>query len=147
MTQNSGMSSLCFEIWIRRRKNEDTFTLKASSLEVKKAWTSDLERLLWDQAAHSRGCHNKTVFLLFQCVYVRGFRGRKQIMSILYLPELRLQERVLMGMSREPFMDIQHSDAAICDRAVGCVLPGRSKILQTLNISDHILSSLPEIQH
>uniref|UniRef100_A0A3Q3AK47 Uncharacterized LOC108236835 n=1 Tax=Kryptolebias marmoratus TaxID=37003 RepID=A0A3Q3AK47_KRYMA len=93
MTHNSALGSLCFEIWIRRRKNEDTYTLKASSLEVKKAWTTDLERILWDQAAHSR--------------------------------ELRLQERVFMGMGRKPFMDIQPSDAAICDRAVGRVVPGR----------------------
>ncbi|XP_070695826.1 pleckstrin homology domain-containing family G member 4B-like [Pempheris klunzingeri] len=93
MTHNSSLSSLCFEIWYRRRKSEDTYTLKASSMEVKKAWTTDLERILWDQAAHSR--------------------------------ELRMQERVFMGMGRKPFMDIQPSDAAICDRAVNCVLPGR----------------------
>uniref|UniRef100_A0A3B4Z9E4 DH domain-containing protein n=2 Tax=Stegastes partitus TaxID=144197 RepID=A0A3B4Z9E4_9TELE len=93
MTHNSGMSALCFEIWFRRRKSEDTYTLKASGMEVKKAWTTDLERILWDQAAHSR--------------------------------ELRMQERVFMGMGRKPFMDIQPSDAAICDRAVSCVLPGR----------------------
>lgn len=30
-----------------------------------------------------------------------------------------------MGMGRKPFMDIQHSEAAICDRAIGCVPPGR----------------------
>lgn len=93
MTHNSSVSSLCFEIWFRRRKSEDTYTLKASSMEVKKAWTTDLEKILWDQAAHSR--------------------------------ELRMQERVFMGMGRKPFMDIQPSDAAICDRAVSCVLPGR----------------------
>ncbi|KAI3357275.1 hypothetical protein L3Q82_015731, partial [Scortum barcoo] len=93
MTHNSNVSSLCFEIWFRRRKSEDTYTLKASSIEVKKAWTTDLERILWDQAAHSR--------------------------------ELRMQERVFMGMGRKPFMDIQPSDAAICDRAVSCALPGR----------------------
>uniref|UniRef100_A0A8C6PT95 Pleckstrin homology domain containing, family G (With RhoGef domain) member 4 n=2 Tax=Nothobranchius furzeri TaxID=105023 RepID=A0A8C6PT95_NOTFU len=93
MTHNSGMGSLCFEIWFRRRKSEDTYTLKASGIEVKQAWTTDLERILWDQAAHSR--------------------------------ELRLQERVFMGMGYKPFMDIQPSDAAICDRAVGCVHPGR----------------------
>ncbi|KAM4562424.1 pleckstrin homology domain-containing family G member 4B-like isoform 1-T1 [Odontesthes bonariensis] len=93
MTHNSGVSGLCFEIWFRRRKSEDTYTLKAASMEVKKAWTTDLERLLWDQAAHSR--------------------------------ELRLQERVFMGMGRKPFMDIQHSDAAICDRAISCVPPRR----------------------
>lgn len=93
MTHNSGMSGLCFEIWFRRRKSEDTYTLRASSMEMKKAWTTDLERILWDQAAHSR--------------------------------ELRMQERVFMGMGRKPFMDIQPSDAAICDRAISCVLPGR----------------------
>ncbi|XP_051804973.1 LOW QUALITY PROTEIN: uncharacterized protein si:dkey-65j6.2 [Acanthochromis polyacanthus] len=93
MTHNSGLGGLCFEIWFRRRKSEDTYTLKASSTELKKAWTTDLERMLWDQAAHSR--------------------------------ELRMQERVFMGMGRKPFMDIQPSDAAICDRAVSCVLPGR----------------------
>ncbi|TKS77360.1 Pleckstrin -like proteiny domain-containing family G member 4B [Collichthys lucidus] len=93
MTHNSSLSSLCFEIWFRRRKSEDTYTLKASSMEVKKAWTTDLEKILWDQAAHSR--------------------------------ELRMQERVFMGMGRKPFMDIQPSDAAICDRAISCALPGR----------------------
>ncbi|KAM9350326.1 pleckstrin homology domain-containing family G member 4B-like [Symphorus nematophorus] len=93
MTHNSSVSGLCFEIWFRRRKSEDTYTLKASSMEVKKAWTTDLEKILWDQATHSR--------------------------------ELRMQERVFMGMGRKPFMDIQPSDAAICDRAVSCVLPGR----------------------
>ncbi|XP_041802307.1 uncharacterized protein LOC121613095 isoform X2 [Chelmon rostratus] len=93
MTHNSSVSGSCFEIWFRRRKSEDTYTLKASSMEVKKAWTTDLERILWDQAAHSR--------------------------------DLRMQERVFMGMGRKPFMDIQPSDAAICDRAISCVLPGR----------------------
>uniref|UniRef100_A0A668U6R5 Uncharacterized protein n=1 Tax=Oreochromis aureus TaxID=47969 RepID=A0A668U6R5_OREAU len=97
MTHNSAMSALCFEIWFRRRKSEDTYTLRASSVEVKKAWTTDLERILWDQAAHSR--------------------------------EMRMQERVFMGMDRKPFMDIQPSDAAICDRAVSCVVTGRSKEL------------------
>ncbi|XP_034000875.1 uncharacterized protein LOC117494204 isoform X1 [Trematomus bernacchii] len=93
MTHNSSVSGLCFEIWFRRRKSGDTYTLKAPSMEVKKAWTTDLERILWDQAAHSR--------------------------------DLRLQERVFMGMGRKPFMDIQPSDAAICDRSVSCALPGR----------------------
>ncbi|XP_067383701.1 pleckstrin homology domain-containing family G member 4B-like [Channa argus] len=97
MTHNSIVSALCFEIWFRRRKSEDTYTLKACSMEVKKAWTTDLERILWDQAAHSR--------------------------------ELRIQERVFMGMGRKPFMDIQPSDAAICDRAISCVLPGRIPVV------------------
>lgn len=36
-----------------------------------------------------------------------------------------------MGMGRKPFMDIRPSDAAICDRAISCVRPGRSKELHT----------------
>ncbi|KAG7226997.1 hypothetical protein INR49_022343 [Caranx melampygus] len=46
MTHNSGVSGQCFEIWFRRRKSEDTYYLKASSMEVKKAWTTDLEKIL-----------------------------------------------------------------------------------------------------
>ncbi|XP_055365060.1 quattro isoform X2 [Betta splendens] len=93
MTQNSGDSGLCFEIWFRKRKTEDTYTLQAVSREAKEAWTEDLERILWEQAVHNR--------------------------------EVRMQERVFMGIGNKPFMDIQPSDAAICDRAVNCVLLGR----------------------
>lgn len=63
MTHNTGVSGLCFEIWFRRRKSGDTYTLRASSMEVKKAWTTDLERILWDQATHSRGCGNNNMLL------------------------------------------------------------------------------------
>ncbi|KAL0190207.1 hypothetical protein M9458_012905, partial [Cirrhinus mrigala] len=47
MTHNSGDSGLCFEIWFRRRKSQDT-------REVKENWTRDLERILWEQAVHNR---------------------------------------------------------------------------------------------
>ncbi|XP_035238930.1 pleckstrin homology domain-containing family G member 4B isoform X2 [Anguilla anguilla] len=93
MTHNSGDSGLCFEIWFRRRKFQDTYILQAERAEVKDDWTRDLERILWDQAVRSR--------------------------------EIRMQERVFMGIGRKPFMDIQPSEAAICDRAVNCFLPGR----------------------
>uniref|UniRef100_A0A4W5QST2 Quattro n=1 Tax=Hucho hucho TaxID=62062 RepID=A0A4W5QST2_9TELE len=88
MTHNSGDSGLCFEIWFRRRKSQDTYTLQAGNSEVKDAWTKDLERILWEQAVHNR--------------------------------EIRMQERVFMGIGNKPFMDIQPSDAAINDRAVNC---------------------------
>lgn len=66
MTHNSSVSGLCFEIWFRRRKRGDIYTLKASSMDVKKVWTADLERILWDQAAHSRGASSRrTPPLLF----------------------------------------------------------------------------------
>lgn len=41
--------------------------------------------------------------------------------------EVRMQERVFMGIGNKPFMDIQPSDAAISDRAVNYVLMGRGK--------------------
>uniref|UniRef100_A0A1A7X9W0 Quattro n=1 Tax=Iconisemion striatum TaxID=60296 RepID=A0A1A7X9W0_9TELE len=93
MTQNSGDSGLCFEIWFRKRKSQDTYTLQAGSREVKEAWTKDLERLLWEQAIYNR--------------------------------EVRMQERVFLGIGNKPFMDIQPSEAAISDRAVNYVLVGR----------------------
>ncbi|KAJ8265652.1 hypothetical protein COCON_G00147510 [Conger conger] len=39
--------------------------------------------------------------------------------------DIRRQERVFMGLGSRPFMDIQPSEAAICDRAVSCALTGR----------------------
>uniref|UniRef100_A0A8C8KAX9 Uncharacterized protein n=1 Tax=Oncorhynchus tshawytscha TaxID=74940 RepID=A0A8C8KAX9_ONCTS len=91
MTHNSRESGFCFEIWFRRRKFQDTYTLKADRAEVKRAWTRDLEQILWEQATY----------------------------------KLRIQERVFMGTGRNPFMDIQPNEAAICDRATNCVLLGR----------------------
>ncbi|KAJ7999638.1 hypothetical protein DPEC_G00196490 [Dallia pectoralis] len=93
MTHNSGDSGLCFEIWFRRRKSQDTYTLQAVSREVKEAWTEDLEHILWNQAVYNR--------------------------------EVRMQERVFMGIGNKPFMDIKPSDAAISDRAVNWALIGR----------------------
>lgn len=55
LTQNSGDTGLCFEIWFRKRKTQDTYTLQAVSRAVKEAWTRDLERILWEQAVHNRG--------------------------------------------------------------------------------------------
>ncbi|MFT7812757.1 pleckstrin homology domain-containing family G member 4B-like isoform X1 [Arapaima gigas] len=95
MTHNFGDSGLCFEIWFRRRKSQDTYILRAESAAVKKSWTRDLEQILWEQAVRSR--------------------------------ELRMQERVFMGMGSKPFVDIQPSEAAISDRVtVKCVLSGRA---------------------
>ncbi|XP_051562315.1 quattro isoform X2 [Myxocyprinus asiaticus] len=93
MTHNFGDSGLCFEIWFRRRKSQDTYVLQAQSQEVKENWTKDLQRILWKQAVHNR--------------------------------DVRMQERVFMGIGHKPFMDIQPSEMAINDRAINCVLTGR----------------------
>lgn len=41
--------------------------------------------------------------------------------------EIRMQERVFMGIGCKPFMDIKPSEAAICDRAINCALTGRGE--------------------
>uniref|UniRef100_A0A8C1BAD9 Quattro n=1 Tax=Cyprinus carpio carpio TaxID=630221 RepID=A0A8C1BAD9_CYPCA len=96
MTHNSGDSGLCFEIWFRRRKSQDTYVVQAPSREVKENWTRDLERILWEQAVLNR--------------------------------EIRIQERVFMGIGHKPFMDIQPSEMAINDRAINCSPTGRGGI-------------------
>ncbi|XP_026570191.1 LOW QUALITY PROTEIN: puratrophin-1 [Pseudonaja textilis] len=54
LTENSGESGLCFEIWFRRWTSRDTYVLQASSPEAKQAWTSDITRILWEQAARNK---------------------------------------------------------------------------------------------
>lgn len=55
LTENSGDSGLRFEIWFRRRKSSDTYILQASSAETKQAWTRDIAKILWQQAARNKG--------------------------------------------------------------------------------------------
>lgn len=55
LTAKIGDSSTKFEIWFRKRKPNDTFTLQATSEDVKKLWTEELSKLLWKQAMKNRG--------------------------------------------------------------------------------------------
>ncbi|XP_065342541.1 puratrophin-1-like isoform X3 [Cloeon dipterum] len=43
-----------FEIWFRKRKPNDTFTLYTASSDVKAAWTKEISNLLWQQALKNR---------------------------------------------------------------------------------------------
>uniref|UniRef100_A0AAR2LLK4 Uncharacterized protein n=1 Tax=Pygocentrus nattereri TaxID=42514 RepID=A0AAR2LLK4_PYGNA len=55
MTETSGESGLRFEIWFRRRTSKNqTYILQASTAEVKQAWTSDIARMLWQQATRNK---------------------------------------------------------------------------------------------
>ncbi|XP_016522296.1 pleckstrin homology domain-containing family G member 4B isoform X4 [Poecilia formosa] len=55
LTESSGDDGLRFEIWFRRRtaKNQ-TFVLQAASADSKHAWTADVARILWSQAARNK---------------------------------------------------------------------------------------------
>ena len=55
LTAKVGDSSTTFDIWFRKRKPNDTFTLQAISEDVKHAWTEELSNLLWKQALRNRG--------------------------------------------------------------------------------------------
>nr|XP_021507934.1 rho guanine nucleotide exchange factor 40 isoform X3 [Meriones unguiculatus]XP_021507935.1 rho guanine nucleotide exchange factor 40 isoform X3 [Meriones unguiculatus] len=54
LTENIGDSGLCFELWFRRRRTREAYTLQASSPETKVKWTSSIAQLLWRQAAHNK---------------------------------------------------------------------------------------------
>lgn len=55
LTAKIGDSPTKFEIWFRKRKPNDTFTLQSMSEDIKKAWTEELSQLLWKQAIRNRG--------------------------------------------------------------------------------------------
>ncbi|XP_029419160.1 rho guanine nucleotide exchange factor 40 isoform X2 [Nannospalax galili] len=54
LTENIGDSGLCFELWFRRRRAREAYTLQAVSPEIKLKWTSSIAQLLWRQAAHNK---------------------------------------------------------------------------------------------
>lgn len=54
-TAKVGDSNTKFEIWFRKRKPGDTYTLVSMSEDIKQAWTDELSNLLWKQALRNRG--------------------------------------------------------------------------------------------
>lgn len=52
-----------FEIWFRKRKPGDTYTLQCASEDIKKAWTEELSNLLWKQALKNRGITRHLFFV------------------------------------------------------------------------------------
>ncbi|XP_020714203.1 uncharacterized protein LOC101455976 isoform X3 [Ceratitis capitata] len=54
LTAHVGDSKTKFEIWFRKRKPEDTWTLQCMSEDIKNAWTDEISKLLWKQANRNR---------------------------------------------------------------------------------------------
>lgn len=54
LTAKIGESTTKFEIWFRKRKPNDTFTLQSMSEEIKQVWTEEISKLLWKQALRNR---------------------------------------------------------------------------------------------
>lgn len=56
MTETSGESGLRFEVWFRRRTSKNqTYVLQSATSDIKQAWTSDIARILWQQATRNKG--------------------------------------------------------------------------------------------
>ena len=57
MTENIGESGLKFMIWFRRRRsnNDKAYTLHCKNMQIKKEWTDQISKLLWQQAFKSKG--------------------------------------------------------------------------------------------
>lgn len=71
LTAKIGESPTKFEIWFRKRKPNDTFTLQSMSEDVKKAWTEELSQLLWKQAIKNRGNYLKSLLKRFLTFFPR----------------------------------------------------------------------------
>jgi hypothetical protein len=56
-TAKVGDSNTKFEIWFRKRKPGDTYTLVSMSEDIKQSWTDELSNLLWKQALRNRGTY------------------------------------------------------------------------------------------
>ncbi|XP_058457064.1 uncharacterized protein LOC131434407 [Malaya genurostris] len=54
LTAHVGDSPYKFEIWFRKRKPGDTWTLQTMSEDIKNAWTDEVSKLLWKQAKRNR---------------------------------------------------------------------------------------------
>lgn len=54
LTAHVGDSPTKFEIWFRKRKPDDTWTLQSMSEDIKNAWADEVSKLLWKQAKRNR---------------------------------------------------------------------------------------------
>uniref|UniRef100_W5MNQ9 Pleckstrin homology and RhoGEF domain containing G4 n=1 Tax=Lepisosteus oculatus TaxID=7918 RepID=W5MNQ9_LEPOC len=55
LTENSGDSGLRFEIWFRRRTSKNqAYILQAATAQIKHVWTSDIAKILWQQATRNK---------------------------------------------------------------------------------------------
>ncbi|XP_067597321.1 rho guanine nucleotide exchange factor 40 isoform X5 [Pseudorca crassidens] len=94
LTENIGDSGLCFELWFRRRRAREAYTLQAASPEIKLKWTSSIAQLLWRQAAHNKE-------LRVQQMVSMGI-GNKPFLDIKALGE-RTLSALLTGRAPETF--------------------------------------------
>ncbi|XP_072410526.1 rho guanine nucleotide exchange factor 40-like [Chiloscyllium punctatum] len=54
LTENIGGSGLRFEVWVRRRRSNESYVFQAETVDVKQAWTRDIAQILWRQASRNK---------------------------------------------------------------------------------------------
>lgn len=54
LTELISDSTTKFEIWFRKMKPDDTWTLQSMNEDTKKVWTEEISKLLWKQAKRNR---------------------------------------------------------------------------------------------
>lgn len=115
LTAHIGDSPTKFEIWFRKRKPGDTWTLQCMSEDVKNVWADEVSRLLWSQAKRNRGEFLFSIFL------------RSFLTFCEFSQEIRMAEMSSMGIGSKPCLDIRPSIDQINDRSISFSQLGKSK--------------------
>ncbi|XP_074091035.1 rho guanine nucleotide exchange factor 40 isoform X2 [Macrotis lagotis] len=115
LTENIGDSGLCFELWFRRRRSREAYTLQASSSEIKHKWTSSIAQLLWRQAAHNKE-------LRVQQMVSMGI-GNKPFLDIKALGE-RTLSALLTGRAARTRASVAVSSFEHVGPSLPCLSPG-----------------------
>ncbi|XP_074150252.1 rho guanine nucleotide exchange factor 40 isoform X1 [Sminthopsis crassicaudata] len=115
LTENIGDSGLCFELWFRRRRSREAYTLQATSSEIKHKWTSSIAQLLWRQAAHNKE-------LRVQQMVSMGI-GNKPFLDIKALGE-RTLSALLTGRAARTRASVAVSSFEHVGPSLPCLSPG-----------------------
>uniref|UniRef100_F7FTM4 Rho guanine nucleotide exchange factor 40 n=1 Tax=Monodelphis domestica TaxID=13616 RepID=F7FTM4_MONDO len=115
LTENIGDSGLCFELWFRRRRSREAYTLQAPSSEIKHKWTSSIAQLLWRQAAHNKE-------LRVQQMVSMGI-GNKPFLDIKALGE-RTLSALLTGRAARTRASVAVSSFEHAGPSLPCLSPG-----------------------
>ncbi|CAB1338784.1 unnamed protein product [Coregonus sp. 'balchen'] len=91
MTEMSGDNGLRFEVWFRRRTSKNqTYVLQASNTDIKHAWTSNIARILWQQATRNKATESSGSSS--HCLSASGSSGSDSGCVSSHLPEACLSE-------------------------------------------------------
>lgn len=120
-----------FEIWFRKRKPGDTYTLQCASEDIKKAWTEELSNLLWKQALRNRGDSSSLLYLFKKeythILYIYIYLEERELLSMFHFLEVRLAEMSSMGIGNKPCLDIRPSADQINDRSISVAQLSKSE--------------------